>query len=727
MKKKKNFYSKIILKLNTRLNFNLLVFILAISIFSFVIQTNIKVEEIYTKSITTVFLGISIILLVCIFIIYNTTMKSLSEVINSAKDMAEGKLNKNDIIIWNNRDIRILAQSFNKMKANLLLFSDNTKINVLTLFKSTENVSKSMDSSYLGNENVYRKIQEISSTSKKQLNQIEGTNSKIHNIYESINNISKQLKELEKMAVDTSIVSTAGKEDLAAYDESLKLIFTSIKDTQEFILKLNLSAAEISDMVVFIVGLSEQLKLLSLNASIEAARAGEAGKGFSVVANEITKMAQATKESIGRINGILENVLGNSKNVDGSIKRSIENFEKGNEIFLRMKNVFDEIKEKNILVLNEINRTVNEAVIIDESAKETSDLSKKVFDSSIGISHDTEEISDIIQQELSEFQEINSNVASLQGLLNKIENILKYFDFDIKPIKKNVNKTINIAVVSINPNFGHIWSLMYSGVLYAQKNLSNSNANIDFIEIPQEKLSPQAFPKFLEEVAGKGYDGISLLGFFQEASQVVNKEIDKGTAFMTFNSDINCKRLAFIGQDAYKSGIVAAEAMENYINGKGNVLIVSTNMVIGEIERRTSGFIDTISKNKNINIEKMIIQNPFDSNKVERELEDYINKHNYYDGILLVSIGQAELVKVLELKGMAKKIKVIVYDTTEEVVKNIRKGSLTCAIGQDPFRQGYDPVIYLYNYLVAGEKPPYDKIRTRIEIFDKESVENLAI
>ncbi len=71
---------------------------------------------------------------------------------------------------------------------------------------------------------------------------------------------------------------------------------------------INSSSGEIENIVEVIEGISDQVALLSLNASIEAARAGDHGRGFAVVAEEISKLSDNTA---GQIKDIADIVLKN--------------------------------------------------------------------------------------------------------------------------------------------------------------------------------------------------------------------------------------------------------------------------------------------------------------------------------------------------------------------------------------------------------------------------------
>ncbi|ACK64844.1 methyl-accepting chemotaxis sensory transducer [Rippkaea orientalis PCC 8801] len=71
---------------------------------------------------------------------------------------------------------------------------------------------------------------------------------------------------------------------------------------------------QIGNISQVVTDLARQTNMLALNAAVEAVRAGEQGKGFSVVASEIRKLADQSKQSAERIN-LLVSEIQNAINV----------------------------------------------------------------------------------------------------------------------------------------------------------------------------------------------------------------------------------------------------------------------------------------------------------------------------------------------------------------------------------------------------------------------------
>lgn len=671
------------------------------------------------KVIAGILIIIAMLSGIVILLVFNAFVATMKEISSEAKELSEGNYNIDDIRVIGDGEMKVMADSFNEMKRNLLFFIDQTKNNIITLYDSIDSLNRNMDNTVNNTTNITEVVQSVAQKSVDQLALVEDTVKKIEDVAASCENIASHVIDVKTAADESNDAVNNGRNDLEKYNESIDVISNSLTDTSEFINILRDSINDIAEVIGVIGAVSNQLKMLALNASIEAARAGEAGKGFAIVAQEITSLSDQTKGDVDKINEVLAKMLDNSANVEAGIEKSIGDFTNGREIFNNAMAAFGDINRKNAEVVAKLGNVETEVSNISALAKETEDLSQRVCRTAEETSDSTQEVVSITKEELDDITEINNSVSSLDSMLSKFQKLVDKYSEDIKPTEKEPNKSVRIAVVC--PFNSTFWLGIKEGVDYATKSLNKLGAVVDFY--PVEDLTDSNYIGTFDKCVEDRYDGIALVAYTEKLAAHVDKAVSAGIPVMTYNSEYatKSKRMAFVGQSAYDSGVVAADAIARQVGKKGDILVVTSDKSIANHEIRRDGFNKELAKYPGLKIVEVLETHEKDSETYEK-VYSYIRQRPV-DAIFLTAGGQSAIARAIKEAGVKGKTKAIVYDYMPDTLKALSEGYLTGTIGQDPFRQGYEPVIYLYNKVVANINPPSEYLYTRIEVVDEENVE----
>lgn len=270
--------------------------------------------------------------------------------------------------------------------------SSDTENSSRYLMKLSENVKNNV-------ETIESSVKTIVDTSTKQsglFNQTQETLNIISNSVKDMSILTKAVKEETKLTNDKAILS---KESTEKVVEKIEQIEEVMKKTIYSVDILQKYSQEIHDVVILIESISKQTHLLAINASIESQRAGEAGRGFSVVAKEISMLAERSREAAISIGEIIANVKKETESTILNVHEIDEKSREGNKTVKESVASFKEIQEDIFEVNNKID-SISELVEI-----QTKEL--------MNLSYESKKMRDEMGKELKNSNSLSENSLNL--------------------------------------------------------------------------------------------------------------------------------------------------------------------------------------------------------------------------------------------------------------------------------------------------------------------------
>lgn len=280
-------------------------------------------------------------------------------------------------------------------------------------------------------------------------------------------------------------------------------------------------------------------------------------------------------------------------------------------------------------------------------------------------------------------------------------------------------KKIGIIVA---PDYNPFVKDIKMGIEAAKAEIADYGYNIDMRVLGTLEVREQL--NILDSFLENGIDAIAL---FSTDSEEIRNKIDtivsSGIPVVTYNSDIaDSKRMCYVGQDHFKGGEVASDLMSKIMEASGEVLIITSLMMLDCHRERIAGFKEGLSRYAPTAVIADIVENQ-DKESLAFELTvKKLEQNPSIKGIYVTGGGASGVGGALKALGKEKTVRVICHDLVETTASLVREGVIDFTIGQDPFYQGYQSVKVLFEYLIAGSRPEHEFIRTRIDIRSRSTI-----
>ena len=264
-------------------------------------------------------------------------------------------------------------------------------------------------------------VQEIAISSQKQMDSITRIVADAKTAQSNASETVSVALKTKEMSGRTLQISREGKQEAEEASESSENLVKAIETLSERISSLVEEIEKVPQIIDTINGITKKTSILSLNAMIEAARAGEYGRGFSVVAQEISKLADMSRAQAEEINKIVGGVIEKTSSMVVEAQHTREGITESRQIFMSASTRLRTISEEMEKAVSEIENIVKKGNYSEKAVNNLVKVIDRVAEESQLNAAAAEEVSASIEEQTAAFNTMTETTMTLSGLAEQMK------------------------------------------------------------------------------------------------------------------------------------------------------------------------------------------------------------------------------------------------------------------------------------------------------------------
>ncbi|KFL31765.1 sugar ABC transporter substrate-binding protein [Devosia riboflavina] len=257
------------------------------------------------------------------------------------------------------------------------------------------------------------------------------------------------------------------------------------------------------------------------------------------------------------------------------------------------------------------------------------------------------------------------------------------------------------VLVSHAPDSDSWWNTIKNAIALAGEQMG---VTVEYRNPPTGDLADMA--RIIEQAAASNPDGIiSTIADFDVLSRPLSDAVARGIPVITINSGTEEQSkqigaLLHVGQPEYDAGFGAGEKAK--AAGVTSFLCVNHYITNPASVERCQGFADALG----VDLGNQMIDAGQDPGEIQSKVAAYLQTNPDTNGILTLGPTSAHpTIAALNDNGKAGAIFFGTFDLSGEIATAIKDGTINFAIDQQPYLQGYLPVVILTNLARYGVVP----------------------